>query len=224
MTLAFATWIAAGGEDSPGDLPVRGRAKTVVQSRQPSIAPDAAVIALISAGDERAFSSLYHEHARAIATYVMTVTHSASDAQDVVQEAYLALWNRRATLAPTDHLLGFLYRTARNIALTRARHDTVISRAEDDARTTSDIPLGVGKMPGPPDEPLEEEERHRHLARALGELTERHRLAIQLRFYEELSYAAIGEVLGVSENAAFMLVSRAIAALRPAALAFLDSA
>jgi len=215
MTEAFAAWIAAGGDD--GDTVRDGVGRHSRSShRVPSAGtlpfPDEALIARLRAGDERSFETLYTTHARPLAAYVLSVTRAPGDVQDVVHDTYLALWRRRASLAPSDHVVGFLYRTARNLALSRARHTTVIRRVEDEMSTA---PPGMSERAVAPDIRLDLEERHRVLATALRALPERQRLAIQLRFYEDMPYVEIGRVLGVSEKGAFMLVSRAIAALRP---------
>ena len=222
-TAAFAAWLATGGDD--GDSGTRAtHGKRSVWSpethRRTVAAPDVALIALLREGDERAFEALYHANARAIAAYIVSVTHAPNDVQDLLQETYMALWRRRTTLSPSDHILGFLYRTARNLALTRARHAKVVARTESDV---FDTPPGAGAHPIAPDIQLDIEERHRYLADALASLPERQRLAIHLRYYEEMPYASIGEILGISEKAAHMLVSRAIAALRPIAALFVAS-
>jgi len=219
MTSAYVLWLARGGDGEDREFSVRPKPTTAVDTRDVEM-PDAALVARLRSGDERAFESLYHAHARAIATYIASILGQTGDVQDVVQESYLALWRRRTTLAPADHVVGLLYRTARNLSLTRVRHHAVVARFE---AASHDTAPGSAELPPAPDIRLDAEECHRRLADALAQLPERQRLAIHLRFFEEMSYAAIGSVLGVSENAAFMLVSRAVAALRPIAALFVSS-
>jgi len=228
MTSAYVLWLAAGGDDPDnGGAPRRAgapRAPNAGASRvradaERAAVPDSALIVRLRASDEEAFAEVYHAHARAIAAYVVSVGGSVADAQDVVQESYLALWRRRATLQPTDRIVGFLYKTARNIALTRIRHVVVAARF---AAEQGDAPVAGNLSEMSPEVRIDEEECHRRLADALAALPERQRLAIQLRFFEEMSYADVADVVGVSEKAAFMLVSRAVAALRPLAALFVN--
>jgi RNA polymerase sigma factor (sigma-70 family) len=51
--------------------------------------------------------------------------------------------------------------------------------------------------------------------RAIDALPERRRLALMLRLVHQMSFAEVGEVMQISEKAAFILVSRARAALQP---------
>ena len=61
---------------------------------------------------------------------------------------------------------------------------------------------------------LEDDGRQQHLARALGRLSEDKARLIELRFMDGLSFAEIGQVIGIGEDAAKMRTHRVLAVLR----------
>lgn len=82
-------------------------------------------------------------------------------------------------------------------------------------------PIGSGDVPGgllgsnaSVADAIQKRASHEALDAALANLTERHRVVIQLRIWEQWSFAQIGVRLGVSEDAARMLYGRALAKLR----------
>ena len=124
-------------------------------------------------------------------------------AEDAVQEAAFRAWERRRNLRPGSSLgpwfLGIVVNRCRESR--RSRWARVLRLAEP----------RVQSPPSPGDEAAGMDVR-----RALRALPERRRMALVLRFYLDLPFGEVAELLGCSENAARVRVSRAVAALRAA--------
>ena len=125
-------------------------------------------------------------------------------AEDAVQEAALRAWDRRRNRRPETQLgpwfLGIVVNRCRESR--RSRWSRVLRLAEprgDDA-SSPEVDTASGM----------------DMRRALRALPEKARLAVVLRYYLDLPSSEVAELLGCSENAAKVRVSRAVAALRAA--------
>ncbi|MEZ6015341.1 MAG: sigma-70 family RNA polymerase sigma factor [Planctomycetota bacterium] len=140
------------------------------------------------------------------------VTRDDGLASDAVQEAFLRLVDGRTTLARlaihgdrTQGVVALAVRVALDHERSRARRR---AREERIAMERSQVETAV------PSEGLEEREARRALDSALMTLPDRLRLAVELRFREGLSFAAIGHALGSSESTAHERVDAALGRLR----------
>lgn len=139
------------------------------------------------------------EHERLLrALYLLT--GNAEEAEELMQETFLALWERWDRVAAMENPTGYLYRTAMN------RHRSRIRRAAAAARR---VVGGTERR----DEFSRADERDA-LARALALLPSRQRAAVILT--ELLGYPSeeAGEILGVRDVTVRSLASRGRAFLR----------
>jgi len=128
--------------------------------------------------------------------------HSAADAEDIVQEAFVRFWRRNQNLANR----GLLYAMVRSIALDLIRKDT--RRARREAVAVSENEQSVE-----PQFQLEDESQ-RTLAVALDGLPKDQREVLVMKIWNDLTFAEIGEALGVSQNTAASRYRYGLAALR----------
>lgn len=125
-------------------------------------------------------------------------------AADVAQEVFLLLARKAPRLGDHACLVGWLHTTTRYVARDALRTAACRQHYEQQAATTMT-----------PDQPPPPWERLRPMIdEALGELGERDRQAVLLRYFAELSFAAIGQRLGLAENTARMRVERALEKLQ----------
>jgi RNA polymerase sigma-70 factor (sigma-E family) len=130
-----------------------------------------------------------------------------STAEDVVQDAFVALYKRHGeTLDDVDNALGYLrtsvVNTARSVLRRRKTAREYVPPHEADAPSAEDHVL------------LSDE--HRRVLEALGQLTTRQREVLVLRYWSDLSEARIAETLGLSRGAVKSTASRALDALERA--------
>jgi len=68
----------------------------------------------ISEGNEEAFRKVFNLYSGHIFTFVERFTHSAADAEEIVQDTFMILWKQRAQMAAVDHPRNYIYTVARN--------------------------------------------------------------------------------------------------------------
>ena len=162
-------------------------------------------------GSEAAFRELVERTTGLVYSAALRQTGSAEAAQDVAQSVFTDLARKARSLAqdPNCHgsLLGWLYRSTRFAALNQLREEhrrqarerkiMDLSSSDDQAATDWDR---VGPV----------------LDEAMSELNDEDREALLLRFFKDCDFRAVGQSLGVTDDAAQKRVSRALEKLRAA--------
>lgn len=178
-------------------------------AREPAAAEDDdAVMARIAGRDSLAFSRVVEARVAMLHRVAYRMLGDGAEAEDVAQEALLRLWASAARWRPGQAgIAAWLTRVAVNLCLDRLRRRRFSSDAE--------VPDRPDDTPGA-DEAMAMAQLRAAALAALGDLTERHRAAIVLTYYEELPNAAAAEVLEMKLKAFESLLLRARGAMRAA--------
>ncbi|MET8850528.1 sigma-70 family RNA polymerase sigma factor [Amycolatopsis sp. NPDC004625] len=174
---------------------------------------DAELLAKAAGGDETAFGVLVRQHTPRMYRVALRITGSAAEAEDVVQEAWLAAWRSLGGFRQESAVSTWLYRVVTNGALAalRRRRPTVSLDAPD-PQSTVDSALLAAAVPGPEGRVVRAEEVDAVL-RAVGRLEVSQRVPLVLRELEGLSYEEVAEVLDVNVGALRSRLHRARVAL-----------
>jgi RNA polymerase sigma-70 factor (ECF subfamily) len=151
---------------------------------------DARLVQEARAGSEKAFRRIverYHGMAYAV---VRGVLRDSSDVEDVMQEVFIKVYGGLGGFRGEAKLSSWIYQIARNEALNRARKPNFPETPIDDA---------VIETPeeSRPDAQFGRKIEREYLERCLGELDEDFRVVLELRYMGEMSYAEIGETMGL---------------------------
>jgi len=153
--------------------------------------------------DSGRLGRLYGQHAPEAVRLAYLLTGDRPLAEDLVQEAFVRLAGRFRDLRNPDSFEWYLRRTVVNLTRSHFRRLRVERRYVE----------GPGRRLPDPQEPPDPGERDA-LWRALGELPERQRTAIVLRYYEDLSEAQTADVMGCPVGTVKSMVSRGMDRLR----------
>lgn len=141
-------------------------------------------------GDEIAFERLFDRYQSRVLYYLRGIV-GRTEAEDVLQRVWLTVYRKVGGLEQPEAFRSWLYRIARNAAISRLRkrRDRV---PLDSAAAHEELVVepGVDEEEGLPEADIDA------LRAALEELSDDHREAIVLRYVEELSYQQIAEVVG----------------------------
>jgi RNA polymerase sigma-70 factor (ECF subfamily) len=193
---------------------------------------DAALVREVAAGSEVALGMLYDRYIDGVYATASRLTADRQLAEEVVQETFLALWNRAETYDPAvGSLAAWLHTIARNRTVDRLRaagrrpslvsfsvvggEDEPDNAALDRLAATGTIVGGAGSGPGPEAE-LASTELREILRDALGSLPDAERTAIVLAYREDLSQTEIAERLGWPLGTVKTRTRRALLRLRGA--------
>ena len=169
---------------------------------------EAALVACVAAGDERAYRALLAAHLGPLNRYARRMLGDRDEADDVTQEVFVRLWTDAHRYRPeTARLTTWLHRIAHNLCVDRQRRNGRVSPVGD--------ALPEGEAPGPEGD-LAGAARVRRVREAVAELPERQRSALVLCHYQGLGNREAAEIVGVSVEALESLLARARRTLRRA--------
>jgi len=80
----------------------------------------------LSTWDENVFHQLYNNYYKALVNYAMQMLGTQDSAEDVVQNAFMQLWQQGRQSRGDNHIRAFLYNITRNAAIDRLRHDKIV--------------------------------------------------------------------------------------------------
>lgn len=168
-------------------------------------------MALVQRRDQDAFRQLVARHLDSVHRYLMRMTYSSFDADDLSQETFLRLWQRAGSYRPGRvRLTTWLHTIAHNLAVDALRR----RRPEMDER----LDPGPDDAPGP-EARLLAAESGRMLNAALAALPANQRAAVLLCQVQGFSNRDAAAIVGVSVRSLESLLARARRTLRHALLA-----
>lgn len=167
----------------------------------------------IRAGDRRALAAVFDRYADRLYRLAYGVLRDRAEAEDVVQESFLALIDRIDTFEGRSRVSTWLYRVAYNRSIDRVRERRRASPGVDDDAAVP-MPRSLADWSKQPDEILVDREARDMLERAIGDLPERLRAVFVLRDVEGLSTAETADVLGITTAATKVRLHRARLQLR----------
>ena len=146
---------------------------------------------------------LYREHAPRFRRVAFAIVGDAETAEDVVQEAFAKAIVRRRTFRATGDAAGWVWRIVVNTALSRRR------RVQLETSVRKAVRAALSRAP---EERSDDHDLSDHIAR----LPERQRLALFLRYYADLDYDGISDVLAIAPGTVAKLLHDARSAIQSA--------
>lgn len=143
----------------------------------------------------------------------LRITLDKAEAEDIVQETMIKVWNRREEWDDIDSIEAFCLTVCRNMALDKVKTASrrVAMRAADsgEADGTPDASYRAN-----PVEQVEQKDRVRLIRDIIDSLPEKQRSVMQLRDFEGKSYKEIASVLSISEEQVKVNIFRARQAIK----------
>ncbi len=176
-------------------------------------ADDAGLLARSASGDREAFTEFMGRHDAQVHRFVASLGAAPDEADDVLQECFVAAWRSAATFRGPGSARGWLFTIARNAFRRHARR-----RVGEPERLVPLEQLGERAGWGSADDPLASMEAHETLVWALDQLGPEEREIVVLRDVEGFSGEEAADILGVGMAAMKSRLHRArlrlLAALR----------
>lgn len=169
------------------------------------------LLRLLAEGDEHAFQVIFERHWDAVFSTAVLLTKSASVAEDIAQDVFTMLWEKRASLAEVNRLENFLFVAARNMIYSRFR-----KLASQDAYRQYILSCFREEGAERVDEKAELRELDRMIRQAVRLLPPQQQRAFRLSRYEGMQHEEIAVTMGVSRVTIKSYIVQAIASLRKA--------
>ena len=164
---------------------------------------------------DTALEQLYAAHWRSLVRLAVLLVHDHGLAEEVVQDAFVAVHDRWRRLRDPEKGLAYLRQTVVNRSRSALRHRAVVERHAAAQRAAFEPLRGA-------DRDVLVAERRSAVLDALQALPDRQREVLALRYYADLSEAEIAGALGISRGSVKSHASRGAAALRVALADYLE--
>jgi len=179
---------------------------------------ESALAARAKGGDPAAFDELVRRSLPRVYSFLLRYAGDETLAEDAAQDTFVKAWKNLKRFDETKPLSPWLLRIARNAAndILRKKRTTPFSHMSGTGKDNEDIPFEdtLADDAPLPAELFERKELAQALARALGELSERDRALLLLRYEDDLAFDDIAAALDAPLNTVKSWHRRALLRLR----------
>lgn len=165
-------------------------------------------------GDTHAFRNIHRELFAGLYNYALKLLQDRDLAGDAVQELFVRIWTKRATIGKVQKVKPYFFTALRRQILNQLRN---LHLRE----------LKISRMPRPdidfsPEEIVVKNEEYLSLqhkiTELLNELPKRQKEVIYLHYFEEMDYTQIAAIMGINYQSVLNLTQKALQKLRSADL------
>lgn len=139
----------------------------------------------------------------------LRITLNRAEAEDIVQETMIKVWNRREKWEEIESMESFCLTICRNIAIDKTRKAANQNQSLDEVVETPDESHSSN-----PEAQVIQSDRVQSVRRLINTLPEKQRTAMQLRDFEGKSYKDIATIMAVSEEQVKVNIFRARQAIK----------
>ena len=155
-------------------------------------------------GDRDAFEMIIRSFSRNLFAIAYGILQNREEAEDVVQDTLVKAWKSRWRVRDPEKFPAWISTIARHRARDLARRRRPEPLPHDfESNETVEAPTGTQAA-----------DLNSEVQAALSQLPELHRMAVTLRYFEELDYATIEQTLGLSNGALRGILGRALGTMR----------
>ncbi len=163
-------------------------------------------------GKSEALSALFHQYYKSIFQYGQKLTNYNTElTKEIIQDLFFKLWEQRATLGDVQSVKAYLFTAFRRELIDKERHLDV------EKEYLTSLNLNDVKENSPEDLLLIEEKElsdAQKIKNAMIKLPKRIKEAIILRYFEEMKYSEIAEIMNLKERTVYNFVHEGIGLLR----------
>jgi RNA polymerase sigma-70 factor (ECF subfamily) len=173
-----------------------------------NISDEKVLIEMLQKDNREAFEQVFHLYHKRVFAFAYGVLHSSEDAEEIVQNVFLSVWNQRKTLLITTSFIAYIYGIARHMVSRfirhKLQHEAFIEYFLEQNREYDFIT----------EDEIFYNELTEFITKAIAEIPERRREIFLLSRQEGLSYREIAEKLGITENTVDTQIRHALDYLR----------
>ena len=152
------------------------------------------LLVMVSTGNRKAFTQLYNTHLNMLYCYIFRFTRSKDESEEILQNLFVKIWEKREKLAQIESFKGYSFRMANNMLIDNIRRirirnrvfsEIIISKGNTEFGTTDDIAY---------------REYYRIVQNAIELLPPKRKLIFKLNIEKGLSYEETANELNISKS------------------------
>lgn len=164
---------------------------------------------LLKSGDKTALERIYRDHAAVLLKYGRKFSADGQLVEDCLQDLFIELWKNREGLGATDSIRKYLIVALRRKVIRSLSRIRTVEKEPEDHLFSAVFDIEQ--------EMIQEEwatERRQRLQQALQGLSKRQQEVLYLKYFADMDYGQIGEIMELNYQSARNLAHRALEALR----------
>lgn len=148
----------------------------------------------IAEGDQAAFRNLFDLYKVRLFTFVVNLINSRADAEEIVQEIFIKLWEKRDSLAQVEHPGSYIYTIARNKTINH------LEKIALDKKLVKQVWANMSQPENPTEDILHAHESQALIHQAVAQLSPQKQLIFNLSRHDGLTHEEIANRLGLSKS------------------------
>ena len=161
-------------------------------------------------GDSHAFKELFHRYYKQLCGFVCYLVKDKSEAEEIVQELFTQLWEKRADLTITSSVKGYLYISCKNRSLNYLHRNLKRQKQTLESEEDSfEAPLSQN-----PEHILYFEDLQKDFHEAVEQLPTQAKKVFMLRYFEKTRQKEVAHMLKISEYTVEKHMGNALKILR----------
>ncbi|MBL7930656.1 MAG: RNA polymerase sigma-70 factor [Bacteroidia bacterium] len=163
---------------------------------------------LISQGDKKVFEQVFNTYYQLLCNYACSMLKDIDEAEEVVQNMFFNIWNKRESLQVNTSIKSYMYRATHNDCLNKIKHGKVRTVYAQDYKSSTSIQDHDSAQV------LQAKELGNTINRAIDTLPEQCGLVFKLSRFENLKYQEIADRLNISVKTVENHMGKALKILR----------
>lgn len=177
--------------------------------------PDENILPMLRKGDESAFELVFKTFYSRLYAFSKEYVVDSSVAENIIQDTFMSLWNKRTELKDDTNLNAYLYTIVKNFSLKYLRHVTVSTAYKEyEKARKAELNLNLEALNELETSDLAVKEIEQIIDETLNELPSRCREVFEMSRFSGLKNREIADELGITEKAVEANISRALKALK----------
>lgn len=172
----------------------------------PQMLTESQILERLKRNEKDAFELLFRTHYEGLVSFAFKYIGNQAEAEEIVQEVFLNLWNKLDSIEVDISLKSYLYQATRNKSLNIIKHRIVQRKYQDHAKFYDD-PFDYFN-------PMELEELQQKIQAAIDKLPPKCKEVFALSRFEEKKYKEIADHLGISVKTVENQMGKALKLLR----------
>lgn len=168
---------------------------------------DSELVEAIQKGDKEVFAAFYRQYFIPLCQFAHYLTRDDLAAKELVQDAFLAVWEQRDTWQPAGTARSYMYRAVKNRSLDYIKHRKVVQNWEQVSRA---LPPEIQED----DDQLTASQLAAVIDKEVERLPEKQRMIFVMSRQQGLTYNEIADILGLSVKTIETQMGRALKKLR----------
>lgn len=149
---------------------------------------------LAAAGDEEAFTKIFHHYNKKLYPFVLKITKSESASEEIVQDVAMVIWEKRVRMAALDNYASYIFKMAANKTF------NYLKEVASEDKMLKQVLQNMEFFRSLTEEIIDSKEKEAIVKAAIDELPPQRKIIYKLSREEGLTHKEIAKQLDISQN------------------------